>query len=91
MVAMKEDQAVKNYILDTATHHKFLKSYSEGNAVYDFRWINKQLTNVNKQLTNIKEVHLLSFIISYTISMPNPIDRQLCEHKVTKSNLSPLF
>lgn len=36
--AMKEDPAVKSYILDAATHHKFMKSYSEGNAIYDF-WI----------------------------------------------------
>ena len=36
--AMKDDPAVKSYILDTATHHKFMKSYSEGNAIYDF-WI----------------------------------------------------
>ena len=34
--AMKEDPAVKSYILDAATHHKFMKSYSEGNAIYDF-------------------------------------------------------
>ena len=36
MWAMKEDEAVQGYLLDPATHLKFLTLYAEKKFTYDF-------------------------------------------------------
>ena len=38
MSAMKEDEAVKGYLLDPETHLKFLTLYTEKKFTYDF-WL----------------------------------------------------
>ena len=38
MSAMKEDEAVKGYLLDPETHLKFLTLYAEKKFTYDF-WL----------------------------------------------------
>lgn len=43
--------------------------------------------NHTRRHTKIESI----FISSYTVSMPNLIDRQLCGRKVTKSNLNLVF